>query len=248
MSGFKIAAAQLASVRGDIARNIITHADAMEVAAIHGVSVLVFPELSLTGYEPDLAAELAMTPADSRLASLQTLAQRHQMEIVVGTPLQNGTAKPRLGAMVIGPQGATRTYGKMHLGGDEPDFFTPGHEPLMIATNGHTTGIAICADASRSTHPQTYAEAGANIYAAGVFLTAEWYATDAPRLASYASRYRMLVVMASHAASVGTFPSVGRSAIWAPDGRLLAQTEGAENALVIATKTGTAWSAEIVKM
>lgn len=248
MSGFKIAAAQVASVRGDIVRNVTAHATAIEAAATHGVSVLVFPELSLTGYEPALAAELAMTPADSRLAPLFTLARRHQMEIVVGAPLQNGGGKPLLGAMVISPHWTIRTYGKMHLGGNEPDFFTPGDQPLSITTNGLTAGIAICADASKSSHPQTYSEAGADIYAAGVFLTAEWYVTDAPRMAAYSSQYRMLIVMANHAASVGTYESVGKSAIWAPDGTLLAQTEGVENALVIATKIQTTWSAEVTKI
>src|SRR5262245_53260102 len=59
-TNFKIAAAQVPSVRGDIDANIAIHAAAMAAAARHGVTVLVFPELSLTGYEPDLAAELAM--------------------------------------------------------------------------------------------------------------------------------------------------------------------------------------------
>jgi predicted amidohydrolase len=57
MPDFKIAAAQVASVRGDIDRNIATHAAAM-AAAQAGISALAFPELSMTGYEPDLAAEI----------------------------------------------------------------------------------------------------------------------------------------------------------------------------------------------
>lgn len=245
MTDFRIAAAQVASIRGDIARNITTHVTAIEAAATCGVSVLVFPELSLTGYEPSLAPELAMTMADPRLTPLAELAQRHRMEIIVGAPLQNGSDKPLLGAIVFTPDGTPRTYAKMHLGGNEPDFFTPGDQPLTITTKGQTTGIAVCADASKSSHPQAYAEAGADIYAAGVFLTAEWYATDAPRLAAYAPRYRMLVVMANHAASEGTYAAVGRSAIWAPDGTLLSQTAGVENALVIATRTDTSWTGEI---
>jgi predicted amidohydrolase len=89
---------------------------------------------------------------------------------------------------------------------------------------------------------------GAAIYAAGVFLTAEWYATDAPRLAGYASRYQVLVVMANQAASVGAYTSVGKSAVWAPDGALLAQAEGTENALVIATHRDALWRGEVVRI
>ena len=52
-------------------------------AAKHEVSVLVFPELSLSGYQPDLATELAMTATDSRLTPLRSLARQHQISAVV---------------------------------------------------------------------------------------------------------------------------------------------------------------------
>jgi predicted amidohydrolase len=246
MSEFKIAAAQFASVRGDIAGNIRTHAAAITLAAEQGISVLVFPELSLIGYEPDLAAELAITASDDGLAPLATLAQQHRMEVVVGASLYNAGTKPGLGAVLFAADGSTRMYSKMHLGGSEPTYFAPGGVPLAFATHGQTVGIAICADSSKSSHPRGYADLGSTIYAAGVFLNAEWYATDSPRLAEYASRFRMLVVMANHAASVGTYVSVGKSAVWAPGGTLLAQAAGTESSLLIATRSSEAWRGEVV--
>jgi predicted amidohydrolase len=248
MSNFKIAAAQVASIRGDVEENIATHAAALAAAANQEVSVLVFPELSLTGYEPGLAAELALTATDGRLGPLRTLARKHQIDAVVGAPLHNGTARPGLGAILIGADGTTRTYYKMHLGASERSYFTPGDAPLAFTAHGRTIGIAICADSSQPSHPQAYAAAGSTIYAAGVFLNAEWYATDAPRLAGYAARHRLLVVMANHAASTGTYTSVGKSAVWAPDGALLTQAEGVENALLIATCERAAWRGEVVRI
>ena len=243
---FKIGAAQVASVRGDLAGNIRTHSAAITGAAEREVSVLVFPELSLIGYEPDLAAELAITATDERLAPLAALAHRHQMAVVVGASLQNVGTKPGLGAILLAADGSTRNYTKMHLGGAEPTYFVPGGAPLTFATHGQTVGIAICADSSKPSHPQAYAEGGSTIYAAGVFLNAEWYTTDSPRLAGYASRFRMLVVMANHAASVGTYVSVGKSAVWAPDGTLLAEAAGTESSLVIATRIWEGWYGEVV--
>jgi predicted amidohydrolase len=248
MPAFKIAAAQVRSVRGDLKGNVATHATAMTAAAKHGVSVLIFPELSLSGYEPDLAAELAITALDRRMAPLLDLAREHLIEAVVGAPLRNGGAKPALGAIWITASGSTRTYRKMHLGAGERDYFAPGNTPLAVAVAGHTVGIAICADSSQPAHPQSCADLGADIYAAGVFLNAEWYATDMPRLAGYAARHRMLTVMANHAASVGTYTSVGKSAAWAPDGSLLAQAEGTENALVIATCNAGVWRSEVIRI
>jgi predicted amidohydrolase len=246
MPDFKIAAAQVASVRGDIEKNISTHAAAIEVAAEQNVSVLLFPELSLTGYEPDLAASLALRAADGRLAPLRELAQRHQIEVIVGAPLHDDVTKPKLGAILLRANGGTRTYSKMHLGGSEATYFASGSAPVAFDCHRQTIGIAICADSSQPSHPEGYAEAGATIYAAGVFLNAEWYATDTPRLANYAARHRMLVVMANHAQSSGTYCSVGKSSVWAPDGALLAQAEGTENCLVIATSSGGRWRGDVV--
>lgn len=247
-SGFKIAAAQVASVCGDIERNIGTHAAAIEAAARCGVSVLVFPELSLTGYEPDLAAELAITPMDNRLLRLIDLARLHRIEVIVGAPLQRGATKPALGAIVISASGSPNTYRKMHLGDSERTYFTHGDAPLAISVSGHTVGLAICADSSQPGHPQTYANLGADIYAASVFLNAEWYATDVSRLADYAARYKMLTVMANHADSAGTLSSVGKSAIWKPDGALLAQTDGTESALLVATDDNAIWRGEVIRI
>ena len=126
MSEFKIAAAQFASVRGDLAGNIRIHTAAITAAAARGVSVLVFPELSLIGYEPDLAAELAISAADERLAPLAALAHQHQMAVVVGASLRTAAAKPGLGAILFIANGSPRTYAKMHLGGSEPTYFAPG--------------------------------------------------------------------------------------------------------------------------
>lgn len=245
MADFRIAAAQVPSIRGELALNIQTHAAAILAAADRGVSVLVFPELSLTGYEPELAATHALAADDARLAPLGTLARQHGLHVVVGAPLAIAASKPALGAVVFGPDGCRRSYAKMHLGGSEPNHYAPGRELLAFESHEQTVGLSICADSSAPSHPQAYAALGATVYAAGVFLNAEWYATDAPRLAGYASGHGMLVLMANHAASVGTHQSVGRSAVWAPDGALLAQAAGTEDALVVATRRSGSWRAKV---
>jgi predicted amidohydrolase len=54
-------AAQPLAVGGDIDANVLEHSRLARAAAREGASVLVFPELSLTGYEPELGEELAFT-------------------------------------------------------------------------------------------------------------------------------------------------------------------------------------------
>ena len=76
---FKIAAAQIGSIRGDVAANVARHEAAIRAAAANGVSVVVFPELSLVGYEPDIAASLAFTDDDIRLEPLRRLILEHHL-------------------------------------------------------------------------------------------------------------------------------------------------------------------------
>lgn len=74
MFSFTLAAAQVPSVRGDVAANVATHVRTIQAAATHEVAVLIFPELSLTGYEPELAAALALAPCDAILEPLRRAA------------------------------------------------------------------------------------------------------------------------------------------------------------------------------
>jgi predicted amidohydrolase len=55
----------------------------------------------------------------------------------------------------------------------------------------------------------------------------------------------MLVVMANHGASTGTYTSVGRSAVWRPDGTVLVQSDDTTSALLIATNTDGMWRGEL---
>lgn len=62
-----LAVAQTISIPKDINANIALHLQFMALAARQGVQLLVFPELSLTGYELDAAAQLAIKLDDPRL-------------------------------------------------------------------------------------------------------------------------------------------------------------------------------------
>jgi len=245
-SPFRIAVAQVSCTSGDITGNLGVHANAMNIAAEHGVSVLVFPELSLTGYEPALAASLAMLPTDSRLSGLKELARRHRIDTVLGAPLETAGQLPGIGAIILTRNGTAMAYRKMHLGANERPFFSPGRSPFVLSTSIYRIGLAICADSSQLSHPATYASGGAQVYASSVFLNAEWYESDVPRLADYARRFSMLTVMANHGGSTGSHKSVVRSAIWKPDGSMLVQANTTENALLIACSVAGVWTGKII--
>jgi len=102
MTALIIASAQTCSIAGDLAANIQRHLALMVAAAEHGVQLLVFAELSLTGYEPALAQELAIAPDDTVLAPLRELARELQMTVVVGMPIRLASSSGVLiGALVL---------------------------------------------------------------------------------------------------------------------------------------------------
>ena len=74
MNTITIAAAQSCSTKGDIDANVGAHAKIVRVAAEHHVDLVVFPELSLTGYEPEIATVCTIDAEDERLDPLKALA------------------------------------------------------------------------------------------------------------------------------------------------------------------------------
>jgi hypothetical protein len=86
-----IAAAQTIPIRGDVDANVERHLRLVHIAAAERAQVLVFPELSLTGYELDLAADLAFSPRDLRLTPLVEAAAASSVTLIVGAPVRMGS-------------------------------------------------------------------------------------------------------------------------------------------------------------
>ncbi len=77
----RVALAQTDCRLGDVAGNLVTTERLIKEAAADGVDLVVFPELSLTGYElGQLADDISLWPDDERLAELS----RHGPDVVIG--------------------------------------------------------------------------------------------------------------------------------------------------------------------
>ena len=165
-----IAVAQTVAVPGDTAANLDQHLRLARIAAHVGARVVVFPELSLTGYELSLAQELAFSQQDPRLEPLSGLAATLSMTLIVGAPvrLQSGL---HIGAFILGPDGSAELYTKHHLGAfasaascdgvvppAEATVFRPGDRNPLVAFGDATAAVAICADTGRPSHPRAAAE------------------------------------------------------------------------------------------
>ena len=249
MTALTLAAAQSVSIAGDVPANIDRHLALMHAAAEHGVQWLVFPELSLTGYEPSMAAELAIAPGDAMLTPLRERARELSVTAVVGMPIRlAGEAGVLIGALVLGADGSLAVYTKQHLHPGEEAAFVPGQGGAALDVSGERIALAVCADFSHASHPRLAAEAGATVYAAGALISAGGYATDSALLQGYAAEHGLLVLMANHGGPSGGYLCAGRSAIWAADGGLLAAAPDVGNALVIARHEGGHWAGQVVTL
>jgi predicted amidohydrolase len=241
-----IAAAQSSSVPGDVLDNVVRHLRFATIAAERGVQLLVFPELSLTGYEPSLARSSTVQPYDPRLGPLRQLAEEARMTMVVGAPLLNDKHQLHIAAFAICPDGSVLTYTKEHLHPGEEKVFTSGPGGPTLQIDDSTIALAICAD---TTHPQHAANAssrGANVYAAGVLIGESGYEPDTALLRQYSLQHRMAILMANHSAPTGGWVSAGKSSIWSEDGKLVAASAGTEEALVIARKHDGVWDGMVL--
>jgi len=242
----KIAVAQIPSIAGDITANIATHLIAIERAAQLGVSYVVFPELSLTGYEPELASTLAFTLDDPRLQPLIDAAISHNIHIGVGAPLR-AEGGIHIGLLILTPAGRVDSYAKIHLHPTEEQYFITGTTHHVWELEGLQIADAICADTSHAIHIRSCAERGAEVYIAGVVISESGYDADASVLQRYSQELDILVAIANHNRPTGGWQCAGRSAIWV-GGRLLASANETDHALVIAEKEKNNWLGQVINL
>jgi predicted amidohydrolase len=241
-----VAAAQTIPFRGDVAANLDEHVRLCALAAARGVELLVFPELSLTGYELDLAPQLAFSEHDARLDPLRESALSRGITLVVGAPVRVGE-RLHIGAFIISANGSLDLYTKRRLGTfppevnpggpvppAEPSVFEPGDRDPLFCFAEHTAAIAICSDIGNPAHPSSAAERGASCYLVSMFVIPEDYPSDSARLEGYARQHSMNVIFANYGGPSGGLPSAGRSAIWSAQGKLLAELETSGSGVAVA--------------
>ncbi|MDB6142365.1 MAG: putative hydrolase [Pseudomonas sp.] len=242
-----LAAAQSVSIAGDIEANIQRHLVFMKMAIEQGVGFLLFPELSLTGYERDMARELAIDPLDSRLQPLQQLARDSGMTTVVGAPIRvPGSQQVLIAALVLGAEATPGVYTKRHLHAGEEVVFSPGTGGAAVRLDAEHISLAVCADFTHASHARQAAEAGATVYAASVLITDGGYVADTDLLAGYAAKHRMAVLMANHGGATGGWASAGRSAFWSEDGTLIGAATGTGDLLLLAERNTQGWSTRTI--
>lgn len=228
-----IAVAQPALVSHDVAGNALVHARTIRAA---GARVVVFPELSLTGYELDAPA---IAVDDPRLAPIVEACAETGAVALVGAPVAGEAGGRHIGVLAVDGAGARVAYGKVWLGGSEPGHFSPGSAPVVLEVDGWRLGLAICRDTGVPQHAADTAALGMDAYVAGMLESADDAGVPEARAVRAAADHGVWVAFASFAGSTGGGYSnaAGGSGIWSPEGATVARAGTQTGEIVRATLT-----------
>jgi predicted amidohydrolase len=242
----RVAIAQIHPRLGDLEANLALHREWIVRARVAGASLLVFPELSLTGYAlRDLVTGVAVPLRGGPLEALAREAG--PMAVAVGAVLASRTGPPSNAAVWLEKGKAAFVHRKVYLPNhgmfEEARYFSPGDRFRVHRSKavGMSAGLLVCRDLWHLSSGMVLAYRGLDLLVAlsaspgrdlsgGEGEDAGFGSLRMLRVLNEASA-RCLGVFVIHANRVGTEEGVtfaGGSEIWDPTGRLLAR--GAEDA------------------
>lgn len=251
-SALRAAVAQMHPRLGDLEANLALHREWIRRAREAKVDLLVFPELSLTGYAlRDLAPGMAVPLKGGPLEALAKEAGR--MTVVVGAVLAARTGLPSNAGVILEGGRAAFAHRKVYLPDhgmfEEGRYFSPGDRFRVHRSKalGMAAGILVCRDLWHPSAGVVLGYRGLDLLIAMSASPGRDLRGDAGedpgfgslqmlRILNEASA-RTLGVFVVHANRVGTEEGVtfaGGSDILAPTGALLARAPEGEEALVTA--------------
>ncbi len=248
---YTVALAQIDVKLGDVESNLAKHLEYIERAKDAGASLLIFPELSLTGYYlQDITNQIGMrvSPPAPPLQKLIDASERHNLDICVGFIEEDERFVHYIAQAYIGQGEIKHVHRKVYLPTygmfDDMRYVGMGRHVHAFDTRFGRMGLLICEDYWHVSLPYLLWLDGADtllMVAAGPgrgvkpgddYLDTSYDVSMAMRL--YAE---LLTVFIYHCNRVGYEDGVafgGYSSVIAPDGDTLNRGEHFEECLVTA--------------
>jgi len=228
----KLCAVQIEPIKGDIDKNIVRHQQLIQLAVDNGADTIIFPELSITGYEPTLAASLAMSAEDDRLHVFQTISDEKQVIIGVGIPTKQGESVC-ISMALFHPNTKRQVYSKQYLHADEEPFFISGQNGLTVVRDHPSMALSICYELSVPQHATNAATNGATVYINSSAKTTNGVDKAIERLSAIAQQHHLYVLFANCLGENDGVICDGRSAAWNQEGKLLMQLDNQREGVLI---------------
>lgn len=245
----RVGLAQINPRLGDVEANLELHLATIEDAASQSVELLVFPELSLTGYRlRDLAFDVALTPSYKDPVFGRLLDASRDMDVVVGFVEMDRRQKFYISGAYLSRGEILHIHRKVYLPTygmfDEGREFAWGEQVRAFDTRFGRMGILICEDFWHLSPPYVLWLDGADILVLTSSSPGRGMATE-QKIGSalwvehinqaYASIFTNFVIHVNRTGFEDGVNYWGGSTIYDPEGVLLAQGPYYEDGLVTAS-------------
>jgi predicted amidohydrolase len=234
-----------------VTANLEKHLTQLQAAKKQGVELLIFPELSLTGYNlQDLVYEVAMRPT-ADYPAFRTLLEAnadYEIDLMVGFVDMDERARYSIGAAYLSRGEVRHVHHKVYLPTytmfDEGRYFAWGDSIAAFDTRFGRVGMLICEDFWHASPPYLLwldradlllfqsASPGRGISTADKLSSAHWVELVNQAYGSLFTNYVL------HCNRVGFEDGLnfwGGSTIVDPDGEVIAQAPYFEEALLVKT-------------
>jgi len=146
-----LALAQIATKLGDVESNLEKHLDYIEQAKAQKADLLVFPELSLTGYVlQDLVASVARRPTEDDAVFNSLIKASHDLDLMVGFVDEDSRHRFYIASAYLSGGKVLHVHRKVYLPTyglfDEGRFFAWGDSVRSFDTRFGRVGMLICED------------------------------------------------------------------------------------------------------
>lgn len=239
--------AQINSVRGNYKHNIEKHIEYIKLAAQHDSKIIIFPEMSLIGYERELAKKQCFIKDDIRLDCFQKASVEHNIVIVAGAPLLLDDHL-YIASWIFTPTMRQQIYIKKYLHlGEELYFYSSTQFDPAITLCDEQISFAICYDIEKDEHIECVKNKKSNYYAASIFYSKNGIQSGLKRLQYIAKEYSTVVMMSNYVGTCWELEAGGCSSIWSRNGDLVISADAYSECLLVAQNSNEEWKGKIIK-
>lgn len=241
-----LALAQINTKLGDVDANLEKHLALVKEAAASGVELIIFPELSLTGYMlQDIAATVACRPTADDPLFLRLLQASQNLDMVVGFVEEDSRYRYYISAAYLSAGQVVHVHRKAYLPTygifDEKRYFAAGNCFRAFETRFGRAGMLICEDFWHVSSPYTLWLDGADLFLMTsaspgrgvtdeILGSAQWV-QDINR--AYSGLFTSFFAHANRVGFEDGLNFFGGSTIFDPDGRMIAQAPYNDESLTL---------------
>ncbi len=244
----RIALAQFNTKLGDIDSNLKVHLEHIEEAKQQDADLIIFPELSLTGYAlQDLVASSALMPHQNDPIFNKLIHASEDIDLMVGFVHEDRRHRFYIAAAYLSAGEIRHIHNKVYLPTygmfDEGRFFAAGNSVRAFDTRFGRVGMLICEDFWHASLPYLLWLDGADILLFSSSSPGRGLSED-PRLSSsvwvehtnraYAGLFTNFVAHANRVGYEDGLNFWGGSTIFDPNGDLVVRIPDFESALTVA--------------